>query len=68
MNPQSHFTLHEDGNVSVIHHDQPLCAPTTFESARKVAIQFKLGGLLPVWDAQLGKFGAEWPRPDLLAS
>lgn len=68
MNPRAHFTLTEDNTVSVTLDGQPLCVPTTFERARSVAIKAGLGASLPIWDAQLGKFGVEWPRPVSLAS
>jgi len=62
IEPYAHYTLHEDGNVSVIVQGLPLCIPTTFERARKVALSNGLGNFLPVWDAQFGKFGVTWPR------
>ena len=45
----------------VIAGGMPLCAPTTFESARIVAIHFGLGGHLPIFDAARGTFGVQWP-------
>lgn len=62
FNPRAHFTLCEDGNVSVIADGLPLCSPTSFERARSVAVKAGLGTLLPVWDAQFGRFGVTWPR------
>jgi hypothetical protein len=61
VNPYAHFTLCEDGSMIVIAGGMPLCAPTTFESARIVAIQFGLGGHLPIFDAARGVFGLQWP-------
>jgi hypothetical protein len=61
VNPYAHFTLCEDGSMIVIAGGMPLCAPTTFESARIVAIHFGLGGHLPIFDAARGTFGVQWP-------
>jgi hypothetical protein len=55
-NPRAHFTLHEDGQMSVFFNGQPLCRPTSFESARIVAIKMGLGAFLPTWDATVGEF------------
>lgn len=42
MNPETHLTLHEDGNFTLIHKGMPLSAPTSKAMAMETAKRYKL--------------------------
>ena len=56
-NPDIHFSITEDGQVSVIIRGCAACAPTTLERAYAYAASIGLNpDDLLLWDGNLGKF------------